>query len=138
MSLGALAICGLAGCKVQDAISPGVVVPVHGDWRYVSEYVVPGPVSVDGSVRLFVDSDGSVSGTASFVERSAGAADRAIAGTLSGRGVDISTVEFDLTIDGGVRRHVGVLAGDSLTGSWVLTSASSTPVGARFRAARTR
>jgi len=38
---------------------------------------------------------------------------------VSGRVLDSTSVDFDAFLDGGARRHLGMAARDTISGSWV-------------------
>ena len=136
--LALCAVCAaMAACTVRDAVGPGVAAPVAGTWQYSSAQVAPSPAQTDGTLTLSVGTDGSISGTAAVVERVAGQADRALAGTISGQSLDTNTVEFSLTLASVTRDHVGVLHADTLSGSWVVSAGAAAGTSGRFTAVRT-
>ena len=124
-------------CTIRDATGPDAVAPVAGSWRYSSSQVAPSPAETNGTLSLSVAPDGSIVGTAAVVERVPGTVDLALAGQISGLALDTLTVEFTLTLAAVAREHLGVLRGDSLTGTWVVTDGAAAGTSGRFTAVRT-
>jgi hypothetical protein len=115
-------------------------VPVVGSWNYVATQASPSAAQLNGSLAFSGQGGSQISGTLDVIEIGAGGLRRRLAGPVSGRTVDSTTLDFDLLLGDVARRHVGQVRGDSLTGTWVetpldggLPSASGT-----FRASRLR
>ena len=114
--------------------------PVVGTWSYVATQGSPSAAQLNGSLAFSGQTGAQVSGTLDVVEVGAGGLQRRLSGPVSGRTVDSTTLDFDLLLGDVSRRHVGLVRGDSLSGTWVetpidggLPSASGT-----FRASRAR
>lgn len=115
-------------------------VPVVGNWNYVATQSSPLAAQLNGSLAFSGQTGAEISGTLDVIEVGTGGQQRRLAGPVSGRTVDSTTLDFDLILGDVTRRHVGQVRGDSLTGTWVETpldggapSASGT-----FRASRAR
>ncbi len=133
-----LLLCG-AACAVSTAPgSPGV--PVTGTWRYEARQLTPVDAELTGTLAITGQTGANVSGALDMTEVDARGTVRRLAGALAGRTLDSTTVDFDVTLATATRRHVGRVAGDSLTGSWIEQSAAGGPPTASgtFRAARAR
>ena len=115
-------------------------VPVVGSWSYVATQGSPSAAQLNGSLAFSGQTGAQISGTLDMIEVGVGGQQRRLAGPVSGRTVDSTTLDFDMLLGDVSRRHVGQVRGDSLTGTWVetpleggLPSASGT-----FRASRVR
>ncbi len=115
-------------------------VPVVGTWSYVATQGSPSAAQLNGSLSFSGQTGAEVNGTLDVIEVGAGGASRRLSGPISGRTVDSTTLDFDLLLGDVTRRHVGLVRGDSLSGTWVetpvdggLPSASGT-----FHASRSR
>ena len=113
-------------------------VPVIGGWNYVATQGSPSAAQLNGALAFSGQTGAEISGTLDVVEIGLGGQQRHLAGPVSGRTVDSTTLDFDMLLGAVARRHVGRVRGDSLTGTWVetpleggLPSASGT-----FRASR--
>ncbi len=134
-----LALVGAAACGgVNDPGKPGA--PVTGSWRYVARQSVPADADLTGTIAFTLQNAATVSGALDAIETDARGQQRRLAGAFSGRTLDSTTVDIDVALTTGVRRHVGVVKGDSLTGSWIETplSGGAPNASGTFRAARQR
>jgi hypothetical protein len=134
-------IASVAAAACIGSTDPGKMgVPVVGNWNYVATQSSPLTAQLNGSLAFSGQTGAEISGSIDVIEVAAGGASRRLAGPISGRTVDSTTLDFDLLLGEVTRRHVGVVRGDSLTGTWVETpvdggapSASGT-----FRASKAR
>jgi hypothetical protein len=129
-------ISAILGCGgATDLGPPGV--PVVGTWSYVGQQVSPGSASLGGSLAFSDQTGARIGGTVDFMESDARGQQRRLAGPFAGRTVDSTTVDFEVVLGAVSRRHVGRVKGDSLTGTWVESSASGLPTASgTFRSAR--
>lgn len=114
----------LAGCALLAACAsstapdtPGV--PVVGTWRYAGRQTTPADADLAGTLVFSTQAGARIGGALDFIETNATGAQRRIAGAAAGRTVDSTTLDFDVTLSGVTRRHVGVVKGDSVTGTWI-------------------
>lgn len=109
--LGTALACG-------DAVSPTSV--VDGVWVYTGTQDAPSSSDLDGTVTWHGVAGGeqAFEGTFSMVERQQNGALRNLSGPGAGQILSDSIADFDLTVSGVSRRHIGILRGDSITGSW--------------------
>jgi hypothetical protein len=133
------AIVSGAAVACLGPTDPGKMgVPVIGGWNYVATQGSPSAAQLNGALAFSGQTGAEISGTLDVVEIGLGGQQRRLAGPVSGRTVDSTTLDFDMLLGAVARRHVGKVRGDSLTGTWVetpleggLPSASGT-----FRASR--
>jgi hypothetical protein len=124
----------LAGCTASSG--PGQASVMAGTWTYTGTRDTPNPASIDGSGTLAA-ADGGFEGTFTITERATSGSVVTLAATVAGRVVADSVADFDLTVQGVARRHVGVLRGDSVSGSWASAGSASNASG-RFVLRRVR
>lgn len=109
--------------------------PLHRDWQYSAEQRAPSLVRVTGDVRVSSQTGTRFDGSVDLVEvDDFGSADRRI-GILGGRFRDSLTVDFDVRLDADVRRHVGRISADTISGEWAESGAGSASTGS-FRMVR--
>lgn len=124
----------VAGCA--SAPSSGGNAPVGGTWDYVAVQESPTAASITGTLKVDAPTNGNFTGSLSIVVTpSGGGSPATMSGPLTGTSVSNSAVEFDACLDACTVpwTHLGQLAGDSLTGSWVQQGGPS----GTFRAHRT-
>jgi hypothetical protein len=122
MSRTCAALASVAAVACLGATDPGKMgVPVVGSWNYVATQSSPLAAQLNGALAFSGQTGAEISGTLDVIEVSAGGASRRLSGPVSGRTVDSTTLDFDLILGDVTRRHVGVVKGDSLTGTWVET-----------------
>jgi hypothetical protein len=106
-----------AACS--DPSSAGIPLPIGGEWGYHASQRTPAIAAVDGSLTLHgVAGDGAFEGTFVGDEQTAAGGLRRLDGTAAGRLLNDSIADFDLVLGGVARRHVGIVRGDSISGSW--------------------
>ena len=114
-----LATCAAGACVPTTAPSSHAGASLLGEWRYTATQTAPADARLDGTFVVREQTGDRMAGTLDAVEDDARGLQRARRGALAGRADASGAVDFDVQLDGAVRRHVGRLAGDSLAGSWV-------------------
>ena len=110
----------LAGPTGVDAF------PFAGMWEYDAVQEIPTPSTVAGAMSWAGSGDvAGFEGTAAWTEVLPGGGVRLLNGPLSGLLLQDSIVDFTVQIEGVARRHVGVIRGDSATGTWADGGAST-------------
>lgn len=135
------AIAGLGAMACLGSTDPGKMgVPVLGTWSYTATQGSPSAAQLSGALAFSSQTGAQISGTLDVVETGVGGLQRRLAGPVSGRTVDSTTVDFDMLLGAVSRRHVGQVRGDSITGTWVETPVDGGVPSASgsFRAARAR
>jgi len=128
LTLGLCAACTLPG---EPAAESAIV---RGQWALTGTQAAP-QATLSGTLMVQSQSGDLVSGTAAWDERDSFGVVRSAGGSLSGRVIGEQDVDFDILMDGVVRRHVGRLRADTMEGSWVQLSDGRT---GSFRAVRSR
>lgn len=134
-------IAALSAAACVGSTDPGKMgALVLGTWSYAGTQGSPSAAQLNGALTFSGQAGAQISGTLDVIEIGAGGLQRRLAGPVSGRTVDSTTVDFDLLLGTVSRRHVGQVRGDSITGTWL-----ETPVGGgapsasgTFRASRAR
>lgn len=86
---------------------------------------------VSGTLVVSSQSCTDFQGALDVVEVSASGERQRVSGPVSGSLLDATVARFEVTLAGVTREHLGRLAGDSLSGSWV-ESAGEAPGSGRF------
>ena len=108
----------LSGCTAStDPGRPGV--PVVGSWRFTGRQLSPADGELSGTLSVSSQSGATIAGSLDVVETDGRGGQRRSAGPFVGRTLDSTTVDFDVTLSGATRRHVGQVARDSMTGTWI-------------------
>jgi hypothetical protein len=104
----------LLGC--ESSTTPGAGVNVVGTWSLTATQISP-PLEITGEVLIEHQDGSSVTGEVATLEEAADGTVSPHSGSLAGRVLG-DVVDFDVFIDLEPRRHVGLVRGDSITGSW--------------------
>lgn len=134
-------IAALGAMACLGSTDPGKMgVPVLGTWSYSATQGSPSAAQLTGALAFSGQTGAQISGTLDVVETGVGGLQRRLAGPVSGRTVDSTTVDFDMLLGAVSRRHVGQVRGDSITGTWVETPVDGGVPSASgsFRASRAR
>lgn len=115
----------------SGSTSPGTTSLVSGAWTYTGRQETPSPATLEGSLNWkdVAGTPGAFEGTFTVQETLPTGAIRTLNGPGAGQLVADSVADFDLTIDGVGRRHIGVLRADSISGSWAVLDAGHTASG---------
>lgn len=133
----ALGLMFAAACVTSTDAGPSGV-PVQGRWAYAASQSSPSPAEAIGALTFSSQSGSSVGGSLDVIETDVRGLQRRLAGPVTGRTVDSTTLDFDAVVDGMSRRHVGVIRKDSIIGSWIEmpTSGGAISASGTFRAKR--
>jgi hypothetical protein len=125
----------LAGCADPTAAT-GSVVSLLGEWSYVSAQDSPVHAAQEGTLSIAAQNGRSFTGTVRVVEVDQSGAPRSLTGSVQGRALDSTKVDFDVTIAGVTRRHLGVIDNGPVSGAWVGRAANGETYSGEFRAER--
>jgi hypothetical protein len=106
---------------------------VAGVWTYSGTQDVPVSATLNGQTSWsgVVGGPDSFEGTCSIVEYASSGEGHLLTGTIGGQVLADSIADFDLSLAGSQRRHLGVVRGDSIAGSWS-TIGTGTVASGRF------
>ncbi len=126
----------VAGCTSSTSPSR-IALDIAGTWQYVGHEASPTPATIDGHVAFTVDSTGTFTGDFAATVTVAGDPGTTLEGPLTGQSLDRQSLSWDVALSPQVvRRHVGTVAGDSMTGSWVDETGSGPGASGDFTAVR--
>ncbi len=108
------------GCELSGATTPNAR-EVVGVWEFTATQSAPA-TTLTGELVISGQSSGLFTGIANWDERDGLGAVVSSGGPLMGRVLTESDVDFDVTIAGIERRHVGRLVADTITGTWAQAS----------------
>ena len=124
-------VLGVGGC---DLTSPETeAADVRGLWEFTGTQLAP-DVDLAGTFDITAQDGQSIAGIASWEESGAPGGIVVRGGPIAGRAIGETDVDFDVTLESGVRRFLGRLSVDTIAGAWVQ---SSTGGSGTFRAVRT-
>lgn len=124
MTAGRLAV--LVGAVACSAATESEATSADGTWTYGATQQAPVPATVSGTLSLVgVGGGGAFEGTLAAVEQTAAGETRPATGTVAGRVVADTVLDFDVVLSGVARRHLGVRRGDSVSGTWTTVSGSA-------------
>lgn len=133
MCLGVTAIFG--GCLSSTEGRPSAL-GLTGEWNYTGVQTGPVREILTGQLRILGESGTSFQGTLSVVGvNEATGESRVMTGPVSGNG-EAGVIDFDANVETSARRHVGQIADNTITGTWVGPSSGGTMSSGTFRAER--
>lgn len=134
-----LALVLAVAIACSDGTAAGPPSAAAGSWSYSAAQDTPSPATLDGTVswRDVPDGSGTFEGTYAIVERQPDGTTRSLTGSGAGQVINDTIADFDLTVSGATRRHIGVLRGDSIAGN-LATLDQSPAAGGRFVLHRAR
>lgn len=119
-ALLAAALLLVAGCESSTGVS-GDVADVRGTWEYTGVQSAPS-LQLSGTLVISGQDGDLVTGSLSWEERDGVGGTTAHAGSISGRVIGQTDIDFDVFAAEGVRRHVARLGTGSMEGAWVQVS----------------
>lgn len=136
VAVGTLLLSACIGST--DVGSAGV--SVTGTWRYAGRQTVPADADLAGTLSFTTQVGATVAGALDVTETDFRGTPRRLAGAVTGRTLDSTTVDFDLVLSTVTRRHVGRVVGDSLTGTWIeqAVAGGAPTASGSFRSVRNR
>ena len=125
----------LAACVSTTDSSGQPPVALTGAWDYAAIQTTPAPATLSGTLTVSSQAGKTFQGSLDVTEVDSATGVYHFAGPVSGEALDSVTVDFDAFLTSTARRHVGAVAHDSITGSWVEQGSTVTKAGS-FRAVR--
>jgi hypothetical protein len=130
--MGCLALLALNAC--ESPVDQGVQgADVRGTWSYSATQAAPA-AQLTGTLTVVRQEGSTFDAELEVQERDPQGNVRNWSAVVSGRTVGADVVDFDVFVDALARRHVGRVAGDSITGTWAQLDAA--PRSGTFRSRR--
>ena len=126
----------LSGCLRSTEPQPSSLA-LNGSWAYTG--VQSGPVreTLSGTLVISRESGTSFQGRVDLVGiNGLTGSSRSLNGLVSGSASGTNVIDFDANLETTPRRHVGTIAGDTITGTWVGSSSDGTVSSGTFRIVR--
>lgn len=118
-SLGmTLALCAALSACAMPSGPAGSGAPLQGSWQLVGAQTAPS-TTIEGTIEIEAQDGELITGRAGWDELDSFGVSRRGGGPLSGRVIGDDDVDFDISVAGVPRRHVGRLRADTMEGSWV-------------------
>jgi hypothetical protein len=107
-------------------------VSVLGTWRYSAVQQAPVHTTLSGTLSVTKQSCADFTGQLDLIEVTPQGGTRRIAGPLSGKLIDATSVRFDAFLEALPRQHLGSLSGDALEGTWLVLDGSGQSLSGTF------
>lgn len=121
------------GCLSSTAPQPSAI-QLNGTWKYTGVQTQPVRETLTGTLTISRESGTSFQGQLQLVATNEQSVQTVLAGLVSGSQSNGNLIDFDANLET-VRRHVGQIVADTITGNWIGTAPSGTSSGT-FRVER--
>jgi hypothetical protein len=133
--LGIAAALLTSGCLQSTAPQPSVL-QLSGAWKYSGVQTVPVRTTLTGTLTISRESGTSFQGRLDLISANQQTGQSTVLGGLvSGSESGADVIDFDADVDV-VRRHVGQIVADTITGTWVGSTPDGTMSSGTFRVER--
>ncbi|MFN2636548.1 MAG: hypothetical protein ABR585_05950 [Gemmatimonadaceae bacterium] len=134
--LGLLVVA--AGCLSSTEAKPSIS-NLSGSWSYTGAQTSPVRENLSGTLTISSESGSSFQGRLDVVGLNPQTQqNRVLGGTVTGSAQGSDLIDFDANLETAPRRHVGQIVADTITGTWVGSSADGTTASGTFRIEKTR
>jgi len=132
----AMAGCVLvAGCLRSTAPQPSVI-QLNGTWKYTGVQTQPVRETLAGTLTITRESGASFQGQLQLLTTNAQTTETlSLNGPISGSETQSGIVDFDADLET-VRRHVGQIVADTITGTWIGSASNGNMSSGTFRVER--
>ena len=137
--LGAIVIgtSGLVSACLKSTAPQNSVVDLNGSWTYNGVQTGPVRETLTGTLTISRESGTSFQGRLDLVGVNVQTGQsRVLGGLVSGSESATDVIDFDADLESSPRRHVGQMVADTITGTWIGTSADGTMSSGTFRVER--
>ncbi len=118
---------GMNACSGSTSVGPPPVA-LLGTWRYAAVQVAPAASSISGVLIVSTQAGSTFDGSLDAIETRPDGSSRRLLGSVHGRALDASTLDFDIVIDV-TRRHVAVIQADTAAGNWLAGNVAGSEAG---------
>ena len=133
--LGIAATLLTSACLQSTAPQPSVL-QLSGGWKYSGVQTVPVRTTLTGTLTISRESGTSFQGRLDLISANQQTGQSTVLGGLvSGSESGADVIDFDADMDV-VRRHVGQIVADTITGTWVGSTPDGTMSSGTFRVER--
>lgn len=114
-----------ASCATTTAPG-GSSVDIQGRWHYAGTQTTGSATAYDGTVTITAQSGSKFNGGFDAQASTPAGGVVRVSGIVAGVLVTTTSIDFDLDLGDDVRRHVGKIRGDTISGAWANDDLSST------------
>ena len=133
--LGLAAALVASACLQSTAPQPSVL-QLSGSWKYSGVQTVPVRATLTGTLAISRESGTSFQGRLDLISANQQTGQGTVLGGLvSGSESGTDVIDFDADLDV-VRRHVGQIVADTITGTWIGSAPDGTMSSGTFRVER--
>jgi hypothetical protein len=126
----------LSACLKSTEPQPSLI-QLAGTWNYTGIQTVPVRETLTGTLTITRESGTSFQGRLDLVAvNSQTQLQRLLSGSVSGAESNADVIDFDADVEATLRRHVGQIVADTITGTWVVSSADGNMSSGTFRVER--
>jgi len=124
-----------SACLQSTAPQPSVL-QLSGTWKYTGVQTAPVRAGITGTLTISRESGTSFQGRVDLVSANQQTGQSSVLGGLvSGSASGSDVIDFDADVDV-VRRHVGQMVADTITGTWIGSAPDGTMSSGTFRVER--
>ena len=133
--LGLAAVLLASACLQSTAPQPSVL-QLSGAWKYTGAQTVPVRAALTGTLTISRESGTSFQGRLDLTSANQQTGvPTVLGGLVSGSASGTDVIDFDADMDL-VRRHVGQIVADTITGTWIGSAPDGTMSSGTFRVER--
>jgi len=133
--LGFAAALLTSACLQSTAPQPSVL-QLSGAWKYTGVQTAPVRADLTGTLTISRESGTSFQGRLDLISANQQTGQSSVLGGLvSGSASGTDVIDFDADLDV-VRRHVGQMVADTITGTWIGSASDGTMSSGTFRVER--
>jgi hypothetical protein len=126
----------MSGC-LKSTAPQNSLVDLTGSWTYTGVQTGPVQETLSGTLTISRESGSSFQGRLDLVGVNAQTGQsRVLGGLVSGSESATDVIDFDADLESSPRRHVGQIAADTITGTWIGSSPDGTMSFGTFRVER--
>jgi hypothetical protein len=125
----------VAGCLRSTAPQPSVI-QLNGTWKYTGVQIQPVRETLTGTLKISRESGASFQGELVLLAiNEANGEGTSLNGLVSGTESEGNVIDFDADLET-VRRHVGQMVGDTITGTWIGSASNGIMSSGTFKVER--